>query len=296
MGVRSAGQHYEAFLAVLRTGSITNAAAELGLPRPTVSRQLQRLETDLGLALVHRTTRRITPTSAGQRLFDRLQPLVEAWEEVETELRSEALDLVGTVRLSVLPLVAAHLAPVLVALQGAHPRLQIEVVANVRLVDLRAEGFDAAIWAGDPRDTSLVSRTLAVGGVGLFGSPAYLERAGTPQHLDELASHVLLRGHSGSGRPRVYWPLVDGGRVRVDGRFVTNDAFLLRQAAIEGLGLALLSELNTANAVASGTLVRVLGDVVGEQAQVRLLTAERNRLPLRVRTVIDALTAGFEVG
>ncbi|MCB9676321.1 MAG: LysR family transcriptional regulator [Alphaproteobacteria bacterium] len=291
----SAGPHYEAFVTAVELGTITAASARLGLPRPTVSRYLARLESDLGVALLHRTTRRITTTAAGQRLYERIRPLLDDWAAIEADVRADAHAVVGTVRVSVLPLLTVPMAAVVKHLQAAHPRLAVEVVANVRLVDLRSEGFDAAIWAGDPRDPDLVTRTLAAGGVSLVASPAYLAARGTPQRVADLADHDLLRGHSGSGRPRVWWPLVDGGRFKVDGRFVTNDAALLREAALQGQGIALLSDLNSGPAFAQGRLVRVLPGIVGVTAAVRLIVARRTLLPLRVRVFMDAVVDHFDV-
>ncbi len=97
--------NYEAFLAVVQTGSVTEAALGLGLPRPTVSRRLARLESELGVALLHRTTRSVTPTAAGQRLFERVSPLFEQWRSIEAEARDEGAAVVGRLRVAVLPLV-----------------------------------------------------------------------------------------------------------------------------------------------------------------------------------------------
>lgn len=290
----SASSHYASFVAVVQLGSITEAGRQLGLPRGTVSRHLARLESDLGVALLHRTTRQVTPTSAGQRLFERVVPLLDEWASIEADVRADAGAVVGTVRVSVIPLLAAPMARVIARLHADHPRLTVEVVSNVRLVDLRSEGFDAAIWAGEPRDPDLVSRTLAAGNVGLAASPSYLDRHGTPDTVEALGEHALLRGHSGLSRPRVWWPLVDGGRFKVDGRFVTNDPALLRQAALDGQGIALLSDLNCGAALHDGRLVRVLPGVVGVTAAVRLLYARRTLLPLRVRAFIDAVTEHFD--
>ena len=166
--MQSSNQNYEAFVAVVRLGTVTAAALELGLPRPTVSRQIARLEADLGVALLHRTTRRISTTAVGQDLFERVRPLLEQWAAVEALTRQDADIVVGTVRISVLPLIAPSLAAVLGPLQRQHPKLVVEVIANVRLVNLRTEGIDLAVWAGDPRDPDLVSRTLTAGRVGLW--------------------------------------------------------------------------------------------------------------------------------
>lgn len=288
-------QHYEAFLAVVRTGNITVAARELRVPRVTVSRSLARLEADLGVALVTRTTRRVAATPAGQRLYERVQPLLEEWRAAEQGVRDDAHEVQGTVRVSSLPILTPALGPVCRGLRAAHPRLGIEIVANVRLVDLRSEGFDVAIWAGDVRDPDLVCRRLTVGHVGLVAAPSYLRRRPAPETVDELASHELLRGHNSRNQPRTWWPLLSGGRVRVDGHFVTNDHALLRAAAIEGQGIALLSDVNCERAIADGRLVRVLEREVGNEAVVWVIVAQRSAMPTRVRVFVDATFAHFRL-
>jgi DNA-binding transcriptional LysR family regulator len=292
----SASQHYEAFAAVVRTGNVTTAARELKIPRPTLSRRLARLEADLGVALLHRTTRRVNPTPAGQRLYEGLEPLLAGLDALERAVREEADAVTGTVRISVLPLLASALGPLCHRLHGAHPELTIEVVANVRLVDLRSEGFDIAIWAGDIRDPGLVARRLLVGHVGLVAAPGYLERRGSPRSVDDLAAHDLLRGHSASGRARSRWPLFDGGHVPIDGRLVSDDHSLLRAAALQGLGITLLPDLNVADDLAEGRLVRVLERSVGTEAVVWVVVARRSLMPARVRAVLDAVFEHFDAG
>ena len=287
-------ESYRAFCLAVETGTITDAAAALALPRPTVSRQLARLEEDLGVALLHRTTRRVTPTAAGQRLYERVGPLLDQWASLEDDVRRDA-DLVrGSVRVSVTPVAAALLLPAVQRLRRNHPELTVELVSRIYLPDLRSEGFDAAVWAGEPRDPELISRTLTVGHVGLVASPAYLERFGVPASVEALEQHRLLRGHSGSARPRVWWPLRSGGRVRVGGTFVCNSGPLLRAAALAGEGICLLADLQAGEALEDGRLVRVLETEVGTDAALRLLTTRRTLIPARLRAFIDETVASFQ--
>lgn len=281
-------QHYEAFVAVIRAGNITVAARELRRPRATLSRSLARLEADLGVALLTRSTRKVAATPAGQRLFLRVLPLLHEWAAAEEDIRNDAHEVQGTVRVSCLPILAPTLAPMCSSLRAAHPHLSVEIVANVRLVDLRSEGFDLAIWAGDVRDPDLVCRRLTVGHVGLVASPAYLMRRSTPLTVAELATHDLLRGHNSRNQPRTGWPLLPEGRVRVDGHFVTNDHELLLAAAILGQGIALLADVTCAAALNDGRLVRVLEREVGNDAVVSVIVAQRAPLPARVRVFIEA--------
>lgn len=287
--------NYEAFVAVVRSGNITVAARQLGVPRATVSRALAQLEADLGVSLVNRTTRRVTATPGGHDLFERVVPLLDEWAALEAGVQEASHRVRGTVRISAIPLLMPALAPVCAAVRAAHPELSMELVANVRLVDLRSEGFDLAIWAGDVRDPDLVARRLTVGHVGLVASPAYLARRGTPRTVEELAAHELIRGHNSRNQPRQWWPLVGGGRVRVDGHLVSNDHALIRAAALAGEGIALMTDVNVERSLADGRLVRVLEREVGTDADVWVLTAQRAMLPARVRVFVDALLARFEL-
>jgi DNA-binding transcriptional LysR family regulator len=288
----TSSQRYEVFASVVETGNVSAAARVLGLPRPTVSRLLTALEAHLGVALVLRNTRRVTPTAAGQRLYQRVRPLLDEWRSVEEDVRSEAKDVRGAVRVSAIPLVCGALAPVTTRLLRRHANLSVEVVANVQLVDVRSGEYDAAIWAGELKDPELVTRTLSVGWVGLVASPEYLRRAGTPATVADLARHTLLRGHSASARPRVWWPLRSGGRFRVDGAFVTNDHALLQSAAVAGLGIALVPDFTCGDVLRDGRLVRVLPEV-GQDASLRVVVARRALLPARVRVFVDAVFEHF---
>jgi DNA-binding transcriptional LysR family regulator len=288
----TSSQRYEVFSAVVETGNVSTAARRLGMPRPTVSRLVVALEAHLGVALLLRNTRRVTPTEAGQRLYQRVRPLLDEWRAVEDDLRSEAQDVRGLVRVSAIPMVCGALAPVTARLLRRHPNLGVEVVANVHLVDVRSGECDAAIWAGELKDPELVSRTLSVGWVGLVASPDYLRRAGTPGTVAELARHTLLRGHSASARPRVWWPLRSGGRFRVGGAFVTNDHTLLQGAALAGQGIALMADFTCGDALRDGRLCRVLPEV-GQYASLRVVVARRLLLPVRVRVLVDAVFEHF---
>jgi DNA-binding transcriptional LysR family regulator len=279
----------------VEAGSVSEAARRLGLPRPTLSRQLSRLEEDLGVALLLRTTRKVCTTASGQRLYDRVAPLLTELDEAEQETRSESQEVRGLVRVSALPLVAAPLSRVCIALKHAHPGLRVEVVANVHLVDLRSEGFDVALWAGDLRDPDLISRPVAVGNVGLVAAGTYLAEHGTPDSVDALAQHTLLTGHNLSGHPRTWWPRRDGTRFRIRPGFVSDHYGLLKQATIEGMGIAMLSDLNCREAIDDGRLLRVLPEIVGYAATLQVVFPRRSLMPARLRVFLDALFQHFEV-
>jgi len=280
---------YRCFATTVRHGSITAAAAELELSRPTLSRRLAALEEGLGLALLHRTTRRVTPTPAGQRLFADIEPLLDRLARIEAELRDERDDAQGLLRVSVPPVIAPDIAGLVVALRRRHPRLEVELLADIRFAELRSEGVEVAVRAGRVADPDLIQRRLVTADVSAVASPGYLERRGTPSRLEDLADHELLRGHAADGAPQRSWPLRDGGRIAVGGAFTTNDQRALLEAALADGGIALLSEVSSERALATGRLVRVLPDTLGATIALHAVYTRRDLQPARVRVFVDAL-------
>ncbi len=280
---------YRAFVLAVDHGSITEAARALGVSRPTLSRQLSAFEEGLGLALLHRTTRRVTPTPRGRRLYDQLRPLIDDAERIEERLREERTDAVGWLRVSVPPIIAVDILPTFEQLRARHPRLRVELLADVRWADLHADRIDVAVRAGRGGDPSLVQRRLGMRDVYAAASPAYLDRCGRPESIDALMDHRVLRGHDPRGEAQTSWPTRQGGRVAIDGDFVSNDQRVLLEAALAGAGIALLSDVSAAHPVAQGRLERVLPEVLGTALVLHAVFARRTLQPASVRLCIDAL-------
>lgn len=279
---------FEEFVAIVDTGSVTGAAEVLGLPRPTVSRRLARLEERLGVRLLHRTTRRITVTPEGELLYLRARRVVEMAREAESAIRR--LDGVprGLLRFSApSEIPRGPVAGWLGEFVLRYPEVELEVVADNRHVDLVADGFDVALRRGTIEDTSLVARTLVVNEIVAVASPSYLSSAGTPQQLEDLAQHECLVDYRSGLRPHSGFPLCDGGTVDVSGRFKSNLMMLRLEAAKQGLGIALAPERTVAEDLERGELVRVLPGLVGERERVCLVYAEREFIDPKVRCFVD---------
>ena len=285
---------YQAFAVTVAEGSITAAAGVLGLSRPTLSRQLAALEARLGLALLHRSTRQVRPTPAGQRLYAQLQPLLADLARVEAGMQEERDEVTGLLRASVPPVIAPDIGRMVVGLLQEHPRLQVELLADIRWAELRADGVEVAVRAGRHPDPSLIQRRLGVSDVSAVASPGYLARHGAPADAAALAGgHRLLRGHSADGLPQRWWPLRDGGRLPVDGAFASNDQLVLREAALADGGIALLSEASSAPFLADGRLVRVLPGEVGTHLRLHAVFVRRTLQPARVRVFVEALARWY---
>lgn len=287
---------YRAFVLAVERGTITDAAAELGVSRPTLSRQLSALEERLGLALLHRTTRQVKVTPRGRELYEQLRPLIDGVDGIEARLHEERAEPVGWLRVSVPPIIATDILPTLESLRREHPRLSVEMLGEVRWADLHTDRVDVAVRAGRVGDASLVRRRLGARDVYAVASPEYLEQNGTPSTSADLKTHELLRGHDPHGDAATSWPTWKGGRIPVAGRFVSNDHRVLMEAALSGAGIALLSDVTAGRHVDAGRLIRVLPDEVGVELTLHAVFARRTLQPASVRACIDALVQWAQSG
>lgn len=284
-----------AFARTVQTQSLTRAAAELKLPRATVSRRLQRLEDRLGVRLLRRTTRRLALTDAGEVLYRRARAILDAVHEAE--LSVQTTDVVrGRLRISVPPVQPPAFQGLLCDFIERYPDVRLEVHAASRHVDLIAEGYDLALRAGVALDSGLVGRTLQRQHLSAVASPDYLARRGTPRSVRELQRHACLMGYSRGEVPQSQWPLLPEGSVHVEGVLFTSDIFLLTEAARRGRGIALLPTVLTEPLIASGELVPVLAGAVGAQTQFMLVYPERELMLPAVRVFIDAVVSWAAAG
>jgi len=275
---------YDALIHVVEQGSVSAAARVLGVPRPTVSRRLARLEERLGERLVRRGPRDITVTRAGRQLYRRVRGPLDALAAAERELVDRRDAPSGLLRIAIPPLLAEPMAGFLLAFQQSWPDVQLEVLTETRFVDLTSEGFDVALRAGVLSQPDLVQRRLLTMRVRAWASRDYLARAGTPMVAADLPQHALLRGYDATNAVRTWWPLRGGGRLPVDGAFCTNDRALLRAACSAGAGIALLTDVPTP----PPDLVPVVPEV-GATIRLHVIYPERELLPARARVFIDAV-------
>ncbi len=276
---------FEEFVAIVDHGSVTGAAQALGLPRPTVSKRLARLEERLGVRLLHRTTRRMKLSESGEALYEKARRVVHAAREAEAAV--QRLDDVprGLLRVAIPPRVpevvfTEWLAEFLVA----YPEVSLDVVGTDVHVDLVAEGFDVALRYGVIEDTSLVSRILVTNSAIAAASPSYLQEHGTPTTAEDLADHNCIVGYTGANVPNPRWPRLDGASAHVNGTLMTNHEGLRLEAARRGLGIAIVIDRTAKELFATGELVWVLPEVIGRRDSARLVYREREFLdPTRNR-------------
>lgn len=281
------------FLQVLDLGSISAAARHMDLSVAVASQRLKRLERDLGVRLLHRTTRRLHPTPEGLALAREGRALVEELGLLGERLRERGGAVAGTLRVTApASFGRQYIAPLMAGFLAAHPRLQVSLDLDDRVVDLVGAGYDLAIRIGRLDDSSLVSRQLAANERVLCASPDYLRRHGEPGDPAALAGHdcLLLTGRDGS---REFWRLTgaDGTpvEVRVRGRFESNYGAVLREAAVAGLGIALHSVWHVHRDLAEGRLQVVLPGYPPPPSGIHAVMPGRTLVPPRVRAFTEHL-------
>jgi len=285
------------FMRVLDQGSISAAARSLDLSVAVASQRLKRLEHDLGVRLLHRTTRRLHPTTEGLALAEQGRPLVEDLEALTSGLRQGAKDVAGTLRLTASASFGRlYVSPLLPAFMARYPRVRLSVNLTDEMQDLISAGYDLAIRIGALHDSRLVARKLAANRRVLCASPDYLRRYGMPRTPEDLAKHECLMLMGSAGRQDV-WRLNDAQghlhSVRVSGRLESSLGELLRDAALAGLGIALHSTWHVYDDLRRGRLQRVLPEYSIAETGIYAVMPQRRLVPLRVRAFADFLAEQF---
>lgn len=285
------------FLRVLDLGSISAAARSLDLSVAVASQRLKRLERDLGVRLLHRTTRQLHATPEGAALAEQGRALVEDLEALTGGLRQAATEVAGSLRLTASASFGRqYLSPLLPEFLARYPRVRVSVNLNDQLLDLVSSGFDMAIRIGALEDSTLVARKLAPNRRVICASPEYVRRHGMPNSPEELARHDCLMLVGSQGRQDL-WRLHDrAGReiaVRVSGRFESNLGELLRDAAVAGLGIAVHSTWHVNEDLRAKRLVPVMPDYGVAESGIYAVMPQRRLIPPRVRAFSDFLAERF---
>ncbi|MCU9954010.1 MULTISPECIES: LysR family transcriptional regulator [Burkholderia] len=279
------------FVEVVKAKGFRSAADALGMPNSTLSRRIGALEKAIGLRLLHRTTRRIELTEAGQLYFERCKRIVDEARLAHEQLGELLAEPAGVLRASFpVDFAVIYLTPLIVEFANRHPKLTFDFELTSRRVDLVSEPFDVAIRIGESADSQLVARRLATFRNHLYASPRYLERSGEPREPDDLTRHQCL-----SVQRVDAWTLHDDAReveVPVGGRFVVNSVGMIRQLAVHDAGIIQMPEEVVADDVAAGRLRRVLPGWEGAPVPVYAMT-ETRLLPAKTQIFIEFLREHF---
>ncbi|NRD45487.1 LysR family transcriptional regulator [Corallococcus exiguus] len=284
------------FVEAVEAGGFSAAAAKLNLSRSAVGKTVARLEERLGVRLFHRTTRSQGLTQDGQGFYERCLRALGELRAGEALLESGKQEVAGRLRVSMPVLYGRRcVAPILRDLARAHPKLELDLSFNDRLVDLLEDGFDLAIRNAGIRglDTGngLTGRRVGFQRMSVCASPAYLRKHGTPRTLEALSGHESIR-YVRSGATRTWlFPQEDGSNVELApaSRLRFDDLEAILDAAVAGMGLAWLPCWLIQDAVRDKQLVRVLTDQPGLCFDVHALWPTTPHLPVRVRAAVDAL-------
>lgn len=284
------------FARVVEAESFSAAARELGVAKSSVSKQVSRLEDELGVRLLNRTTRRLSLTEAGQTFYQGCQRVVAEAAAAESAVTHLGAAPRGRLTISApMAFGLRHINPVLPALLGRCPELTIDLALNDRFIDLVEEGFDVGVRIARMKDSSLVARRLAPSRSVVCAAPAYLAAHGTPRSVEDLARHeCLLYSYLASGEVwRFEGP---GGRrsIRVRGRLRANSGEALLEAALAGTAIVRSPTFICGDAVRDRRLIRLLPEWVDPFEPVinAIYPAGRNLSP-KVRVFIDFLVEQF---
>jgi len=282
------------FARLVEAGSFTRAAHALSVTRSSASRELKQLEAEVGVRLLHRTTRSLKVTDAGRAYYERVRVGLGWLERAGDAISRQGHEPRGPVRVTAPPHLGAPLVEALARFMPAHPMIRIELSLSSSVVDLVQEGFDIAIRVGRLRDSSLVARPVGSETLGLFASQDYIRRRGAPRTPAELSRHelILFRSPTGGHVWRDSLSLGSGSRVQrvaIRGRLELDEILFVRDAAAAGVGIGVIPLLLSR----VPGLVRVMPRHVISATPVFVVTPSQKFTPERVTLLRDHLVAAL---
>jgi DNA-binding transcriptional LysR family regulator len=280
------------FIRVVESGGFTSAASALGLPPSSVSRSVAKLELELGVTLLERTTRKVSLTDAGRAYFERARDALAGLDEANALALDAAREPHGLVRLGVPPAFAPMMAATIAEFARTYPRIDIEVTASARAGERVGDSIDLALVVGRQPDSSLIARRISDVDHRLYAAPSYLAARGIPQRIAELrhpSAHaaIVLRGARGDDR----WDLTgpDGDElIEVRAQVRGDHMGFVIEAVVAGLGIALLPTLPAGPYVTRQSLLQVLPSY-GAMSVLQLLTPAARTVPRRTALLRDHL-------
>jgi DNA-binding transcriptional LysR family regulator len=283
-----------AFLAVAEERSFTRAAAILGTSQSSLSHTVRRLEGRLGLRLLTRTTRSVSPTEAGERLLETLRPAFNEIDDRLTALNALREKPAGTIRLTSGQHAAEMILwPALVRLTSANPDIKVELSLDQGLTDIVSERFDAGVRLGEEVAKDMVAVRIGPDQrFAVVGTPAYFAKHPRPRNPQDLSRHNCINIRMQTRGGLYAWEFEKAGRelvVRVDGQFVFNDARMVLQAVMQDFGLAILMEDRVQQLLADGSVIRVLSDWCAPFPGYHLYYPSRRQPSPAFALLVDAL-------
>jgi DNA-binding transcriptional LysR family regulator len=279
------------FARVVRAGSFTAAAAELGMKKSTVSRKVSELEERVNARLLQRTTRKLSLTDAGRTFYDYSARIAGEIEEAERAMSSLQATPQGPLRVTA-PTNASWLGPIVSDYLKRYPQVRLELFCTARTVDLVEERYDLGIRAGMLNDSSLIARSLGKASWFLVAATAYLRKRGRPRSPSDLKKHDLL--FFGSGRDAAELDLERGGvevHLALPAHLMVSDMDVLHAAASAGIGIALLPASSCVEELRARRLERVLRQWNAPSTPVQVVYPSTRHLSPKVKSFVDHLQA-----
>lgn len=282
------------FIRVAELESFSRAADTLGLPKGSVSRQIQALENLLGTQLLHRTTRRVSLTQDGMVYYERAKDLLANLDELDGLFQSDPKSISGRLRVDMPVGVARNLViPKLPSFLQQYPGIELELSSSDRLVDVIREGFDCVVRVGTLKDSGLIARTLGKLSIINCASPDYLARFGYPENLDDLASHAVIHYAVNLGTRPQGFEFFNGDTtlwVKTGGILTVNSTETYHAACLAGLGIIQVPRVGVREALRAKKMVEILPQYRAEPMPVSLIYPHRRNLSRRVHLYMEWLT------
>ena len=276
----------EVFAKVCETLSFVKAAPRLGMTSSAVGKSIAALEKRLGMRLLNRNTRSLNVTVEGAAYLAHCQRAIAEMETAEGELVHAASVPRGRLRVG-MPLVCAPFHPALLSFTRTYPEIELDLDFNDRLVDVVEEGFDVVVRSGKLTDSRLMSRPLGSCRMVLVASAAYLERAGMPATIDELARHQCLRYKSTTTGKLQGWPVPEGASASLPAQLICSHVEMLHYAVLSGAGIACLPDFLIRDDLRGDVLRQVLFDQTANAADFHLLWNQSRSITPKLRAFID---------
>lgn len=282
------------FIKVVKNASFAGAARELGITSSAVSKQIQNLEAELQTKLLNRTTRNVSVTEEGAIFFERASRAMEDLQEAKEQIHELKSCPHGTLKVSIpFSVGIKYLGKAIASFAKRYPDVNLDLSFDDRYVDISAEGFDLAIRIGALQDSSLISRRLASCPIYICASPEYIEKHGIPQHPKELADHNVLAYTRNQGSHEWRYKDQNGkeGHVKLQGTFKCDTGEMMREAVIEGVGIAILPIFYIAEPLKEGLIKQILPEYVSwPNRDIHAVFMPNRYLSTRLRLFVDHLT------
>ncbi|WP_350334397.1 LysR family transcriptional regulator [Coralliovum pocilloporae] len=284
------------FQKIAEKGSLIAAGRELGLSATTVSERLSTLEAHYGVVLFNRTTRSLHLTDEGQTLLDGAKVVLSEVDGLHARIRHGAQTLSGPIRISApVDLGRNMVAGIVTAFTREHPAISVELSLSDGYIDIVGEGFDLAIRFGTVPDSTLRIRSLGSHRRIVCAAPSYIAANGTPRSPSDLHDHNCLIMRFGTTLDNI-WHFQNGTRletITVRGNSIVNDSMLVRQWALDGLGIVLKSELDVASDLKAGRLVPLLEDYASPPTPLQIIFPPGRSQPRRIHALVEKLCAAM---